>query len=60
MQFWTFYSGRITSALYLNFMMIGRLYQNTKHSKGEMYEFKKYALHEFLVIVLHFDGTTRD
>ena len=39
--------------------MIFRLYTNTKHAKWEvLHEFQKYALHESIVIVLHFDVTS--
>ena len=38
--------------------MIVRLDQKPKHAQREMYEFQKYALHESIVIVLHFDGTS--
>ena len=41
-------------------VMIGRLYQKTKYAKEEMYEFQKYALHESLLILLHFNGKTRE
>ena len=56
MQFWIVYSVRITCAL----VMIVRLDQKTKHAKlnEKKYEFQKYALHESIVIVLHFNGTS--
>ena len=38
--------------------MIVRFDQNTKHAKQEMYGFQKNASHEFIVIVLHCDGTS--
>ena len=38
--------------------MIARLDQKTKNAKQEMYEFQKYALHEAVVPVLHFDVTS--
>ena len=38
--------------------MIVKLDQNTKHAKCEiLYEFQKQALHESVMIVLHFNGT---
>ena len=52
MEFSTFDSGWITFVS----VMIVRLDQKTKHSKWEMYEFQTYALYEFIVIVLLFDG----
>ena len=39
-------------------MMIVTLEQKTKHAKLEMYEFQKYALHEYITIVLYIDGTS--
>ena len=38
--------------------MIVRLDQISKHAKWEMHEFQKYAFHEYIVIVLHFDGSS--
>ena len=54
MQFWTFQSLRITYVL----VMSVRLDQKTKPAKWEMYKFQKYALHESIVIVIHFDITS--
>ena len=36
--------------------MIVILKQKAKHAKLEKYEFQKYALHESIMIVLHFGG----
>ena len=38
-------------------MIIVRLDQKTKHANWEMYEYQKYALHESIVILFHFDST---
>ena len=54
MSFWTFHSGRKSCVLVLSV----RLDQKTKHAKWEMYEFQKYALHESIVTVIHFDITS--
>ena len=37
--------------------MIARLDQKTKDAKLKMLKFQNYALHESIVLVLHFDGT---
>ena len=39
--------------------MIIRLDHNTNHAKWEMLdEFQEYAIHDSVMIVLHFDGTS--
>ena len=38
--------------------MIVRLDKQNKLAKYEMYVFQRYALHESIVVALHFDGTS--
>ena len=53
MEFSTLDSGWVT---FVSVMTV-RCDQKTKNAKWDMHKFEKNALHEFIVIVLHCDGT---
>ena len=59
MQPWTFLPGRITSMSYILILSWWLLDFTRKLSmpNEKLYEGQKYALHESMVILLHFDGT---